>query len=59
MGFLKPFALFAALTVGCYSPEPEDGAFMCSLEEGQLCPEGLRCDTAVTTFDPAAACMAR
>ncbi len=48
----------AALLVipSCYDPQPQNGSFRCSQDQGYLCPEGLRCDTVaglcVTTVIP-------
>jgi len=39
-------ASLAAGLVACYGPNPADGAFTCTADNGYLCPDGLTCDRA-------------
>jgi hypothetical protein len=42
--------LLAAMVAGaCYSPSPQDNAFICTPDQGNICPDGQHCDT-VTGF---------
>jgi hypothetical protein len=40
----RAIALAALLVAGCYDPNPQDGAFRCSVDAGSVCPDGLTCE---------------